>query len=81
MDVDGPPEVADGKSGVAVQEEARWRQKEPATAAAALVAEGVELPNVQAPTDLPQVGGAGWRLVVLVLLLCYAHRSVFRACL
>ncbi|CAM9305763.1 unnamed protein product [Scytosiphon promiscuus] len=60
MDVDGPPEVssADGKSGVAVQEEDRWRKqkKEPAAAAAALVVEGVELPNVQAPTDLPQPG-------------------------
>lgn len=69
MDVDGPPEVSsvgEGKSGVAVREEDRWQrnkeQKLETAVAATLVVEGVELPNVQAPTDLPQVRVLGHRV-------------------
>lgn len=52
MDVDGPPDVAggDGKRSVVVREEVLRQQKEGATGGTT-----VEFPNVQAPTDLPQV--------------------------
>jgi len=55
MDFDGPPEVSigDGKNAVTARDDAVWQQKEAAAVAAAGAT--VELPNVQAPVDLPQV--------------------------
>lgn len=87
MDFDGPPEVSmgDGKNGVAVRGDVLWQQKEGGEEAAAAEAARatVQLPNVQAPMDLPQVDTCVWRdcsrcCTIFVRLLSISERELLQ---